>query len=65
MAFLIDEDVDLTSAASGVFIPLTVIGMINRYNKTPGKKGIVPDRKYRQAFIVNYINRDIKNNIGV
>ena len=41
MAFLIDEDVDLTSAASGVVIPLTVIGMINRYNKTPGKKGII------------------------
>ena len=41
MAFVIDEDVDLTSAASGVVNPLTVIGMIDRYNKTPGKKGIM------------------------
>ena len=41
MAFVIDEDVDLTSAASGVVNPLTVIGMIYRYNKTPGKKGIM------------------------
>jgi NADPH:quinone reductase-like Zn-dependent oxidoreductase len=41
MAFVIDEDVELTSAASGVVNPLTVIGMIDKYNKTPGKKGII------------------------
>ena len=41
MAFVIDEDVDLTSAASGVVNPLTVIGMIDRFNKIPGKKGII------------------------
>ena len=41
MAFVIDEDVELTSAASGVVNPLTVIGMIDKYNKTPGKKGLI------------------------
>lgn len=40
-SFAIDEDVDLTSAASGIVNPLTVIGMIVNYNKTPGKKGII------------------------
>ena len=41
VAFVIDEDVELTSAASGVVNPLTVIGMIDKYNKTPGKKGLI------------------------
>jgi NADPH2:quinone reductase len=31
----------LTSAASGIVNPLTVIGMIHNYNKVPGKKGII------------------------
>lgn len=39
--FEIDEDVPLTSAASGIVNPLTVAGMIDIYNKTPGKKGII------------------------
>lgn len=41
VCFEIDEDVDLTSAASGIVNPLTVVGMIDIYNKTPGKKGII------------------------
>ena len=41
VAFVIDEDVELTSAASGVVNPLTVIGMIDKYNKTPDKKGLI------------------------
>ena len=40
-SFPIDEDVDLTSAASGIVNPLTVIGIITNYNKVPGKKGII------------------------
>lgn len=31
----------MTSAASGIVNPLTVVGMVNIYNKTPGKKGII------------------------
>lgn len=39
--FEIDEDVPLISAASGIVNPMTVIGMIQIYFKTPGKKGII------------------------
>lgn len=41
LSFDIEEDVPLTSAASGIVNPLTVIGMIDIYNKTPGRKGII------------------------
>lgn len=39
--FEIEEDVPMSSAASGLVNPLTVIGMIQIYYKTPGKKGII------------------------
>lgn len=41
LCFEIDEEVSLTSAASGIVNPLTVVGMTDIYNKTPGKKGII------------------------
>lgn len=31
----------MTSAASGIVNPLTVVGMVDIFNKTPGKKGII------------------------
>ena len=40
-AFVIDEDVPLVSAASGIVNPLTVIGMTETWEATPGKKGII------------------------
>ena len=40
-SFAIDKDVTLTSAASGIVNPLTVVGMIDIYQKTAGKKGII------------------------
>lgn len=39
--FEIDEGVPMISAASGIVNPLTVIGMIQIYFKSPGQKGIV------------------------
>jgi NADPH:quinone reductase len=39
--FEIDEDVSLTSAASGIVNPLTVIGMTKIFGHTKGKKGII------------------------
>lgn len=41
LCFEIDEDVSLTSAASGIVNPLTVVGMTDIYSKTPHKKGII------------------------
>jgi NADPH:quinone reductase-like Zn-dependent oxidoreductase len=40
-SFIISEDVPLHSAASGIVNPLTVVGMTEIYNATPGKKGII------------------------
>lgn len=39
--FEIDKDVNLTSAASGIVNPLTVVGMVHIYNNTQEKKGII------------------------
>lgn len=39
--FAIDEDVPLVSAASGIVNPLTVIGMTEVWEATPGKVGII------------------------
>lgn len=41
MVFEIDQDLDLTSAASGIVNPLTVEGFLDVYNKTKGKRGII------------------------
>jgi NADPH:quinone reductase len=41
IAFEIDKDVDLPSAASGIVNPLTVIGMTHIFNSTKDKKGII------------------------
>ncbi|CAM6005239.1 unnamed protein product [Sphagnum balticum] len=38
---IIDADVPLPSAASGVVNPLTVIGIIDLYNSHPHKKGLI------------------------
>lgn len=39
--FPLDEEVPLHSAASGIVNPLTVVGMTQIFEATPGKKGII------------------------
>ena len=40
-SFVIDEDVPVHSAASGIVNPLTVIGITDLYNNNPHKRGII------------------------
>jgi NADPH:quinone reductase-like Zn-dependent oxidoreductase len=41
LAFPVEEDLPVETAASGVVNPLTVVGMTDIYQKFPGHKGII------------------------